>query len=117
MKKILVQLVAISLILFAFAGISNAQLESRFEKEGYTQLFNGEDLTGWKIPDGNNGHWSIIDEVIDYDARIEGNGDRNLWSEKEYKDFEIHFEWRFKGYGDHLAPTSLHHFAPHDGVR
>jgi len=102
MKKLKVHLVATSLVLIVFAGTGNAQEESRFSKEGYTQLFNGKDLNGWKIPDGDNGHWSVIDGVIDYDARSETDGDKNLWSEKEYKDFTLHVEWRFKGFGDHL---------------
>jgi hypothetical protein len=95
-----------------FAGIimliisSNcfAQLNNIFESKGFTQLFNGENLDGWKIPEGDNGHWSVIDGVIDYDARSEAAGDKNLWSEKEYNDFILHVEWRFKGYGDHLFP-------------
>jgi hypothetical protein len=104
MKKISVQLVAISLILFAFSAISNAQEDCSFKEEGYTQLFNGKDLTGWKIPIGDNGHWSVIEGVIDYDARSEATGDKNLWSEREYTDFKLHIEWRFKGYGDQLFP-------------
>lgn len=80
-----------------------------FEEEGFTKLFNGQDLSGWKMPEGDNGHWSVIDGVIDYDARSEAEKDKNLWSENEYADFELHVEWRFKGYGDHLfkLPTIL----------
>jgi len=81
-----------------------AQEKCFFETEGYTKLFNGKDLTGWKIPVGDNGHWSVIDGVIDYDARSEAKEDKNLWSVKEYKNFVLHIEWRFKGYGDHLFP-------------
>ena len=85
------------------------QHPSYFERAGYVALFNGKDLTGWIIPEGDNGHWSIIEGVIDYDARSEAPKDKNLWSEKEYKDFSIHIEWRFKGYGDNLysIPTIL----------
>jgi hypothetical protein len=82
----------------------NAQAQNIFEEAGYTNLFNGKDLSGWILPDGDNGHWSVIDGVIDYDARSEAEGDKNLWSEKEYGDFSLHVEWRFKGYGDHLFP-------------
>jgi hypothetical protein len=42
--------------------------------------------------------------VIDYDARSEAKGSKDLWTEKEFTDFELHVEWRFKGYGDHLFP-------------
>lgn len=64
--------------------------------EGYTALFNGKDLTGWKIPEGDNGHWKVVDGVIDYDAQSESKGDRNLWTEKEYKDFTLKMDWRIK---------------------
>jgi hypothetical protein len=81
-----------------------AQNSNYYKDKGYVSLFNGEDLSGWKIPDGDNGHWSVINGVIDYDARSEATGDKSLWSEKEFTNFELHIEWRFKGYGDHLFP-------------
>jgi len=95
--------------LLIYPGFILAQDESIFEKEGFTKLFNGKDLSGWVVPEGDNGHWSVIDGVIDYDARSEAEGNKNLMSEKEYTDFQLHVEWRFKGYGDHLfnLPTIL----------
>ena len=36
--------------------------------EGFVSLFNGKDLTGWKVPEGDGGHWKVVDGVIDYDA-------------------------------------------------
>lgn len=64
---------------------------------GFVSLFNGKDLTGWKAPEGDNGHWKVINGVIDYDARSEAPGnDKNLWSEKEYKDFVLKIDWRIK---------------------
>ena len=62
----------------------------------FVSLFNGKDLTGWKVPVGDNGHWKVLDGVIDYDARSEATGDKNLWSEKEYKDFVLRIDWRIK---------------------
>src|SRR5687767_5641588 len=59
-------------------------------------LFNGKDLAGWKIPAGDNGHWKVVDGVIDYDAQSEAKDDKNLWSEKEYGDFVLRAEWRIK---------------------
>ena len=49
--------------------------------EGFVSLFNGKDLTGWKIPDGDGGHWKVSDGVIDYDAGSEASGDKALWSD------------------------------------
>src|SRR6516165_3004435 len=64
--------------------------------EGFTSLFNGTDLTGWKVPKGDNGHWKVKDGVIDYDARSEAKGDKSLWSEKSFKDFILRVDWRLK---------------------
>lgn len=63
---------------------------------GFTTLFNGRDLSGWKVPAGDNGHWRVVDGVIDYDARSEAPGDKSLWSEREFGDFELLVEWRLK---------------------
>jgi hypothetical protein len=82
--------------LLLFSGICYAQGKSFFELEGYTPLFNGKDLTGWIVLAGDNGHWSVIDGVIDYDARSEAKGSKDLWTEKEFTDFELHVEWRSK---------------------
>jgi len=60
----------------------------------FVPLFNGKDFTGWKVPDGDNGHWKIVDGVIDYDAQSEAPGDKNLWSVGEYGDFVLRLEWR-----------------------
>ncbi len=97
----------IALTCFCFLFISHiafSQEINLFEEEGFKSLFNGENLDGWVIPDGDNGHWSVIDGVIDYDARSEAQGDKNLWTQEEFNDFKLHIEWRFKGFGDHLFP-------------
>lgn len=64
--------------------------------EGFRSLFNGEDLSGWIIPEGDNGHWQVLDGVIDYDALSEAEGDKNLWTEEEFGDFELRMDWRIK---------------------
>lgn len=64
--------------------------------EGFVTLFNGRDLGGWKVPSGDNGHWKVVDGVIDYDAASEAAGDKSLWTEKEYTDFVLRAEWRIK---------------------
>lgn len=64
--------------------------------DGFTSLFNGKDLTSWKLPAGDNGHWKVLDGVIDYDAMSEAKEDKNLWTEKSYKDFILYVDWRIK---------------------
>lgn len=75
---------------------------------GFASLFNGRDLTGWKVPEGDGGHWKVLDGVIDYDARSEAKGEKHLWSEKEYKDFTVRIDWRIKETtGLYPVPTVL----------
>jgi len=108
MKNIKYILIA-AFVIILFSENTNAQQTNYFKSKGYVSLFNGNDLTGWQIPEGDNGHWSVLDGVIDYDAGSEAPGDKNLWSEKEYEDFELHVEWRFTGYGPlpYPVPTIL----------
>ena len=63
---------------------------------GFVPLFNGKDFSGWKVPVGDNGHWKVLDGVIDYDALSEAPDDKNLWSVAEYGDFVLRAEWRIK---------------------
>jgi hypothetical protein len=103
MKRIIIALCS-GLITLFLSSPAPAQEKCPLSEEGYYSLFNGKDLTGWKIPEGDNGHWSVIDGVIDYDARSEAKGSKDLWTVDEFEDFRLHIEWRFKGYGDHLFP-------------
>ena len=64
--------------------------------EGFISLFDGRTFDGWKVPVGDNGHWKIIDGVIDYDAGSEAPGDKNLWTEKKYANFSLQVDWRIK---------------------
>jgi hypothetical protein len=83
-------------VLFALFIIASAQAQQAKIPDGFTSLFNGKDLTGWKIPEGDNGHWKIVNGVIDYDAESEAKADKNLWTEKEFKNFELYVDWRIK---------------------
>ena len=66
------------------------------EWPGYDVLFNGRDFTGWKVPEGDNGHWKVVDGVIDYDAMSEARGGKNLVTEESFGNYSLHIEWRFK---------------------
>ncbi len=65
-------------------------------EEGFVSLFDGKDLSQWKIPEGDNGHWKVLDGVIDYDARSEAPGNKNLVSKQEFGDFVLKIDWRIK---------------------
>ena len=81
--------------LFAAQPAAHAQGASGLPA-GFVSLFNGKDFTGWRVPQGDNGHWRIVDGVIDYDAGSEAPGEKDLWTEKEYGDFVLRLDWRIK---------------------
>ena len=71
--------------------------------DGFTKLFNGHDLTGWK--DDGSGHWRAENGMIVYD----GGGwqpapdtvfERNLRTEKEYGDFVLLIDWKIEKDGN-----------------
>jgi type 1 glutamine amidotransferase len=90
-SKRFVAIPAVGLLVASLAWAADAP-----ESEGFTPLFNGRDLTGWKVPVGDNRHWKVVDGVIDYDAGSEAPGDKNLWTEREYGDFVLQLDWRLK---------------------
>jgi len=60
------------------------------EKEfGFTQLFNGKDLTGWQ---GNTKGYVVKDGTMICDPALGGSG--NLYTAEEYGDFIYRFEFR-----------------------
>ncbi|MBI3469320.1 MAG: DUF1080 domain-containing protein [Planctomycetes bacterium] len=82
--------------LFVLSVLLSSIARSADPPQGFTSLFNGKDFAGWKVPEGDNGHWKILDGVIDYDAQSESQGDKNLWTQKEYGDFTLRVDWRIK---------------------
>lgn len=76
--------------------VSTALAADNVAPDGFVALFNGKDFTGWKVPEGDGGHWKVIDGVIDYDARSEAKGDRNLWTGREFGDYTLLIDWRIK---------------------
>jgi len=87
---------AATLALALLSIASSAQASPDAAPEGFVSLFNGKDLSGWNIPVGDNGHWKVVDGVIDYDAQSEAKGDKHLMTEKSYGDFILQVDWRIK---------------------
>jgi hypothetical protein len=98
MKRLgLLSTVAVAAAFGVFASVS-AQQQHNVAPAGWTSLFNGKDLTGWVVPQGDNGHWKVIDGVIDYDASSEApqGVSKNLMSVKSFKNYEARVDWRIK---------------------
>lgn len=87
-----------SLLSLAFAlCLIGANHSAMAEEDGYKQLFNGKDLTGW---DGNPKLWSVQDGVIVGTTRGVERLPRNqflIWTDGEVGDFELKLEFRLEG--------------------
>jgi HEAT repeat protein len=64
------------------------QVSEAEKKEGFVPMFNGINMTGWI---GNLNDYYAKDGMIICDPERGGHG--NLYTEKEYSDFEIRFEF------------------------
>jgi hypothetical protein len=103
MRRAIQSIVAIAVVMCA-----RTVLAAPPNGEDWISLFNGRDLAGWKVPDGDGGHWKVVEGVIDYDAASEARGNKNLKTEEEFGDFELYLEWRFKkSSGIYTAPIVL----------
>jgi hypothetical protein len=99
-------------------GTRAAVAEDNVPPEGFTALFNGKDLTGWKGLVGNpktraamspeelataqakadddmRAHWSVQDGALVFD----GKG-KNLCTAKDYGNFELYVDWKIAPKGD-----------------
>ena len=77
-------------------GLAAATASAAEPPAGFEALFNGQDLEGWVVPEGDNGHWKVLEGVIDYDAGSEAKGEKHLWTEQEYGDFVLKIDWKIK---------------------
>lgn len=107
---------------FTCSAVRAEEAKLNTPPEGYTALFNGKDLTGWKGllqgPNDNpfkraalskedlakaqeaadklmNAHWSVKDGIIVFD----GKG-LSLATAKDYGDFEMYVDWKIEAKGD-----------------
>lgn len=65
-----------------------------FAEEGLKSVFDGKSLDGWKaLPEKDtDGHWTVQDGVI-IAENVNKKGS-NLWTDKEYTDYEIELEYQ-----------------------
>ena len=65
--------------------------------EGFTPLFNGKDLTGWKVNKGGKMEaWGADNGIL----FVQGGGGGWLMTEKEYGDFELRLEFKIPEKGN-----------------
>ena len=76
------------LILCAVAPVSSAA-ELPPVEPGFTRIFNGENLAGWKVVNGKTGSWRVRDGVLQ--AKPGGNW---IVHEKPLGDFILRLDWK-----------------------
>ena len=65
--------------------------------EGFTALFNGKDLTGWKVNEGGKmSVWGAENGLL----YVQGSGGGWLMTEKEFGDFELRLEFKMPEKGN-----------------
>ena len=80
--------------------------------EGFTALFNGKDLTGWRVNPKVKEMWSIEEGVLKSHGLLEEWG-ADLVTEKEYQDYVLIVDFRMPARSDsgihfrNLAPAML----------
>ena len=87
MKRILVALLLV-LSFARFGGAADA-------KDDLPSIFNGKDLSGWKVP-ADNKWWKVVDGVL-VGENDEGKKGSMLYSEKNYGDVVVEAEVRWSG--------------------
>ncbi len=69
-------------------------------------IFNGKDLSGWEVPDGNDeaGWYKAVDGVLKVQSGLKKKGSI-LWTEKKYRNFVVEFDFRF---GEGVVDSGVH---------
>lgn len=62
---------------------------------GFTRLFSGKNLNGWKSK--NLAEWTVVNGILKHAGHPGESAD--LWTEKEYGDYTVVFDWRWCGSG------------------
>jgi hypothetical protein len=75
--------------------------EKGAQAAGYTQIFNGDNLTGWKYKSTGEHNWYASNGILKHTGK---KGETNdLWTEENYGDFTMLFDWRWAEVGEKKA--------------
>src|SRR5712692_11317387 len=81
----------------ALSGLSAALAADKDIPEGFESLFNGKDLSGWKVNEGGKMDVWGAEKGLLY---VQGGGGGWLMTEKEYSDFELRLEFKMPEKGN-----------------
>lgn len=76
--------------------IPPAANEAGVKAAGFTKIFDGSSLAGWKHEAGTT-NWTASNGILKHDGKPGATTD--LWSEKSYKDLTLVLDWRWSGRG------------------
>ena len=87
-----------SMILMASAALLATPVVACAAPAAWTPLFNGKDLTGWRIYKGGaaGDGWAVEDGAL----ALKHAGGGNIVTETEYGDFELEFDWKISKNGN-----------------
>lgn len=87
-----------SFILTASAVLLASPVVACAAPAAWTPLFNGKDLTGWRIYKGGaaGDGWAVEDGAL----ALKHAGGGNIVTEAEYGDFELEFDWKISKNGN-----------------
>ena len=89
--------------LFSIALLSFSLPFLSIAEEKFEPLFNGKDLEGWKVPEGNI-WWLVEDGVLQVRSGPKKKGSI-LWTEKNYENFIVEMEFKF---GEGTIDSGVH---------
>jgi hypothetical protein len=85
----------LAMVLLSFIALLSmaAGAEDNQPPAGYTSLFNGKDMTGWKADP--EGHWKAENGIMVYDGKA-----KDLVSEGTFGDFVLLIDWKIEKGGN-----------------
>ncbi len=75
-------------------------------------IFNGQDLAGWVAPE-NNQWFAVKDGILEVRSGPDQKG-ATLWTDKDYTDFLLEFEFRF---GEGVVDSGIFMRKAHDQIQ
>jgi hypothetical protein len=83
----------IATCMFCLAGLFAVAITTRAGDADFKDLFNGKDLTGWKVfPEKIASTFTVEDGYI----KVSGKPAGYFYTDKSYKSYILKFDWRYK---------------------
>jgi hypothetical protein len=83
-------------VVLALVGVPTVWSGEGYPPKGFVSLFNGKDLTGWKVHAGKMDAWGVDNGIL----FVTGGGGGWLMTEKEYSDVEVLLEFKLPKMGN-----------------